>query len=429
MSINNGHFSRSVSIIGCGYTPLGDVLKTPEMLGMTERELFAWAAIEAMEDANIEAKDIDAFYFGQVGPNLFANQCASSGGIGEWIGMRGKPSISHDEACSTFNMGLQLAVQAVASGVYDVVLAGTSNAAQSHFPLGYPPHLREKNPDFMFELESLVDDAAYCLPGNNMFSILDGGAVSYAQKYNVSFEDLRKAMNQAAIIARWNAVHNPKATYSKQTYEEEAKSKGFATVEDYFNSPFNPPIAVVQHLFHSTLVCDGGGAVIVCPTDKAKDYTKYPVEIIGMGESSMIGNHVFGTPFEIDRLAFERAYRMANIHDPYTEIDYMSIHDCSAQHYFTTTEAGGYFKPGEGWKAVLEGRIAHDGDKPVNTSGGRLSAGHTLSGPGGVEFTEAVGQMRGINGDRQMPKPPKVCVVQGYGGGWNSNVVVLKRSF
>ena len=189
MSINNGHFSRSVSIIGCGYTPLGDVLKTPEMLGMTERELFTWAAIEAMEDANIEAKDIDAFYFGQVGPSLFANQCASSGGIGEWIGMRGKPSISHDEACSTFNMGLQLAVQAVASGVYDVVLAGTSNAAQSHFPLGYPPHLREKNPDFMFELESLVDDAAYCLPGNNMFSILDGGAVSYAQKYNVSFEE------------------------------------------------------------------------------------------------------------------------------------------------------------------------------------------------------------------------------------------------
>ncbi len=62
MITNIGELKRSVSIIGVGCTPFGNVLQTPQIKDLTERELFAWASLEAMEDAGLEAKDIDTFY-------------------------------------------------------------------------------------------------------------------------------------------------------------------------------------------------------------------------------------------------------------------------------------------------------------------------------------------------------------------------------
>ncbi|MBE0685756.1 MAG: thiolase family protein, partial [Anaerolineaceae bacterium] len=426
MNNKKGYLGRSVSIIGVGYTPMGNVRKSPEILDMTERELFSWAAIEAMEDAGIEAKEIDAFYVGQTGPARFANQLATSTGLADWIGMRNKPSISHDEACSTANVGLQLAVMAVASGVYDMVLSGGTAVNQGKFDLGSLPHMREEFDDLWFTMNALANDPAYLYPGSGMLTPLDAAAVSYAKKYGVSFDQLTKAMNQAAIIARKNAVNNPKAIFALQTYEEEASSLGFSSAEEYFNSPYNPPLGVLQRFKHTSPVADGASALIVCSTDKAKQIVKEPIEIIGMGASTSFGNQLVGTPFKGEVQAFEQAYQMANITDPYKEVEYMAIHDCSAQHYFTTTEAGGYFKPGEGWKAVLDGKTAHDGEKPVNTTGGRLSCGHPLAGAAGIEIAEAVGQMKGINGPRQMPKPPKVSAIQCYGGGYHVNVTVLR---
>ena len=118
---------------------------------------------------------------------------------------------------------------------------------------------------------------------------------------------------------------------------------------------------------------------------------------------------------------------MANITDPYTEVDYMGIHGCCAQNYFTVTEAAGYFKPGEAWKAILEDRMTSDGDKPVDTSGGRLGIGHPVAGAGGIEVAEAVYQMRGKGSSNPMKTQPEVSVIQCYGGGYHVNVSVLRR--
>ena len=123
--------ARSVAIAGVGYTPMGNVQRHDEIRDFTERELFAMAAIEAMEDAGLEAREIDAFYVGQVASARFTNQMSGSTALADWIGMRNKPSISHDEACATSNIGLHLAVMAVASGAYDIVLTGGTNVNAS----------------------------------------------------------------------------------------------------------------------------------------------------------------------------------------------------------------------------------------------------------------------------------------------------------
>ena len=54
---------------------------------------------------------------------------------------------------------------------------------------------------------------------------------------------------------------------------------------------------------------------------------------------------------------------------------------------------------GEGWKYVLDGRIAYDGDKPMNTNGGRTSYGHAFGASGMADVFEAVTQMRGEAGE------------------------------
>ena len=46
-----GELARGVSIVGVGCSLFGDLLETPELKGMTERELASWATLEAMEDA------------------------------------------------------------------------------------------------------------------------------------------------------------------------------------------------------------------------------------------------------------------------------------------------------------------------------------------------------------------------------------------
>jgi len=428
MKNNVGQFGRSVSIIGVSYTPLGNVMETPEIKDFSERELFSWAALEAMEDAGIEAKDVDAFFIGLVASNYLANQVAVSTVVADWIGMRNKPGFSHEEACSTSHAGLHLAVMAVASGAYDVVLSGGVNINQSKAPLGYPPHLREALPfpELYFAFNAFGDDAAYLYPGSSVFGPLDAAALSYGKKYGLSLDQLSAAMNKAAVISRHNAINNPKCASVKETLEEEATKFGFTDVNEYLNSKYNPPMGTIQRLKYMSATVDGASALIVCPTEMAKKFKQQPIEVIGIGSSVANGYHLMGTPWEFEKVAFEQAYQMANIKDPYKEVGYMGMHDCAAQHYFTISEAGGYFKPGEGWQAVLDGRVAHDGDKPINTSGGRLGLGHPVAGAGGVEVAEAVYQMRGKGSPNPMNKPPEISVVQCYGGGYHVNVSVLR---
>lgn len=83
---NPGKYSRSVSIIGVGAIPFRHTLDTPELNGITEPELFAWGALEAMKDAGIEGKDIDAFIHGQVMSLTHSKTMCPNVFAADWIG-------------------------------------------------------------------------------------------------------------------------------------------------------------------------------------------------------------------------------------------------------------------------------------------------------------------------------------------------------
>ncbi len=427
MITNIGELKRGVSIIGVGCTPFGNVLETPEIKDMTERELFAWAALEAMEDAGVEARDIDAFYIAHCMDETLSHQYAAYAMVADWIGMRNKPGFHHETACSSTNAGLRHAVITVASGLHDIVLSGGIEITNSRPMEGKPAHMREAlSPAELWYRTNYGADQAYWYPGGlSVASICDFCCMAYAKKYGLTLEQIEETLTAAAISNRRNGVRNPLATMAKTEFAEEAKEHGFDDLKEYMKSKYNPRLGTIMRAFHAAIPVDGASALIVCPTDMAKSFTDSPIDVIGFGSSVAIPYHEVEAMWEVEKEAFAQAYKMAKL-NPYRDIDYMHVHDCMVNTHFTVTETGGYFRPGEAWGAIIEGRTAFDGEKPISTTGGRTSMGHAWSASAGAEITEAVRQMREQCGDRQIKPTPEVSVIHNLGHGLHCNVSVLR---
>jgi len=256
-----------------------------------------------------------------------------------------------------------------------------------------------------------------------MPSLVDFPIMKYAKKYGVPLEKLGDALNAAAISNRRNALLNPHATTYKKSFKDEAGDHGFNDVMEYMRSNFNPKIGSIMRAFNGATVVDGASALIVCPTEIAKSFNAHPIEVIGFGSAASVGYHDVD---DLDTAAFTSAYKMAKI-NPYRDIDYMHVHDCLISTHITATEIGGYFRPGESWCAILDGRTGYDGDKPISTTGGRPSLGHAWAASAGAEIAEAVYQMREQAGARQIKPTPEVCVIHNNGHGLHANVSVLRQ--
>ena len=184
--------------------------------------------------------------------------------------------------------------------------------------------------------------------------------------------------------------------------------------------------SIVRARFLGTGV-DAAASLIVCATDIAgKISDRQPIEVAGIATIGTNDTTFCQYPLRSDEILFREAYAMAGITDPYNEVEYMGIHDCPASMVIPVSEAAGYIKPGEAWKYMRDGEMNHDGKKPVNATGGRTQSGHPRSPAFAIEVTEAVSQMRGESGERQISKKPKCSVVWGGGAGYNIGACVLK---
>lgn len=422
-----GKLARSVSILGTGYTPLGDVRSTPEILNFTERELFAMATMEAMEDGNIKAQDIDAYYVAISGPN-YSHMKSAAPFFGDWVGLPDKPCLFHDEGCGSMAFGLEQAVLAVASGAYDCVLTGAVNINSCVPEPGKPPHVRKEfDNDALWSSMASAVDSAYMAPTYGSVGQVEAILVRYMMDNNLTREQIDDMFINYLLCKRREAMMNPKATKAKISFEQEAKMMGFDNPKDYLLSKkFNPPMGTLIRARFLGSVVDGASAIIVCATDKAYQYVDQPIEVAGVSTIGYRDNELCEIPDVVDEKLFSSAYEMAGITDPANQVDYLGVHDCPASMVLPLSEAAGYIPKGEAWKYMMNGEMAFDGEKPINTTGGRTQSGHPRSPAFAIEVDEAVKQMRGVNGPRQMKKRPKVSVVWGGGSGFNSGICVLK---
>jgi acetyl-CoA acetyltransferase len=213
-----------------------------------------------------------------------------------------------------------------------------------------------------------------------------------------------------AVSTRKHAARNPTA-----------QMRTPITVDDVLNSRL---IADPLHLLDCSLVSDGGAAVVVTSAERARDFKQRPVYLLGAGEGHG-HEHIsqarsLTTSAAVD--AGRRAYEMAGLGP--RDVDFAQLYDCFTPVVIIELEDLGFCKKGEGGPFVAAGSIAPGGPLPVNTHGGLLSHCHP-GNPGSMfALTEAVTQLRGDAGERQLVKAD-VALVHGQGGIMSSHCTVI----
>jgi len=230
----------------------------------------------------------------------------------------------------------------------------------------------------------------------------------YMKEYGLTHEQLAYV---AVAQRRW-AAKNPRAMFRDPI-----------TVEDVLASRL---VAYPFHLLECCLVTDGGGALIVTSADRAGDFPRPAVHVLGTGESSetpMISQMADFTESRAFRLAGRAAFAEAGITT--ADVGHLMIYDAFAHVPIYGLEALGFVAKGEGGPFIADGNTEPGGALPLNTNGGGLSYTHTGM-YGMFAILEGVRQVRGEAAAQVAG--PEISVVLGNGGMFaTSGVLVLGR--
>jgi len=157
--------------------------------------------------------------------------------------------------------------------------------------------------------------------------------------------------------------------------------------------------------------------MVLASEKKAALLSEKPVWVLGAGwcngSASLESRDWASLPY-LEKAA-RMAYRQAGIKDPWGEIDFAEIDDTYAYKELQSLEALGVCGFGEAGILLEQGELDPDGAFPVNVSGGSLGVGHLLDGTGLHRALEAVLQLRGEAGARQLDDV-EVGLVQSWRG-------------
>jgi acetyl-CoA acetyltransferase len=232
-----------------------------------------------------------------------------------------------------------------------------------------------------------------------------------AQRHFHEFGTTREQLAQIALTARANAARNPKAIFREPM-----------SLDDYLGARM---ITSPFCLYDCDVPADGSTAVVVSVAEHAAavDHPVARVEAVG---TALRGRPSWDQIEDLTSMAAHdaAAHLWSRTDLRPTDVDVAELYDGFSWLAMAWLEALGFCGRGESGSFVEGGkRIALDGELPLNTNGGQLSAGR-LHGFGFLH--EAVVQLRGEAGDRQVPGDPKVAVVAN-GGGPLAGAVLLTR--
>ena len=168
------------------------------------------------------------------------------------------------------------------------------------------------------------------------------------------------------------------------------------------------------------LVSDAGGALVVTSSDRAKDFPKPPVYVLGTGgalEAGIMSPAGVRDPLrpEFIRTSGEAAFAAAGItHD---DVDHLMVYDAFAHTPIFGLEGLGFVEYGEAGAFIADGNTRPGGSLPMNTSGGGMSYAHT-GAYGMLCMLESVRQVRGEAAAQV--EDIEIAVCHGWGGFWSA---------
>jgi acetyl-CoA acetyltransferase len=232
-----------------------------------------------------------------------------------------------------------------------------------------------------------------------------------AQRHFHEFGTTREQLAGIALAARRHAARNPKAIYREPM-----------TLDDYLAAR---TISTPLCLYDCDVPVDGSTAFVISHVDAARDLRRPPVRFEAVG-TAIHGRPSWDQWEDLTTMALRDAARMMWSRTDLrpADVDVAELYDGFSFIALCWLEALGFCGRGEGGPFVEGGaRIALDGELPLNTHGGQLSGGR-LHGYGFLH--EAVTQLRGDGGERQVPGRPEVAVAAA-GGGPLGGCVLLTR--
>jgi len=371
----------AIAIAGVGETEVGRIP------GVDSIEFHVRAAKAAIADAGIDKSEIDglltsgAFLDDNIRHHII---------ISEHLGLYCKT------LCDTLRTGgqswghgLQLAQWAIESGrCKAVLLVGGDNLASSFGRGGGPAAYTA------YGAHSLEFEIPFGITVPGIYALL---AARHMHEYGTTSEQLAAI----AVACRKHASLNPAA-----------QMRDPITVDDVLASRM---ISTPLRLLDCSLISDGGSAMIVTSLERARDLKGGAVRVLGLGQAQsyyFLGHlaRAVGRPKGEGRFGLTRTVQSVAASDAYGEagvtpsdIDFVQLYDS-----FTITALAqyaelGFCAHGEAGAFVEGGRIELGGELPTNTHGGMLSFAHPGATGGMHHFIEAVRQLRGGCGPRQVP--------------------------
>ena len=412
---------RGVAMVGAGMSAF-NMFKDRD-----SKDLFseAFLSMGNSVDKGLDPSDIDALYIGNFTNDFFAHQSHWGAILSDSLGLVPKPATRIEGACASSALAFREGVFAIASGFYDVVLVGgvedmskgSTETVAEGLALAAIPYERK---------------AGFTFPG-----VFGAIATAYFERYGASRENLM----DITIKSHDNAPLNPKAQYKTTIRDimgskiKRAKEKGGAVPDwsdekDFLRDPIaNPAIAWPMHLFDCCPISDGAACILLVGEELAKHFTDDPLYVAGIGQASGRGLNAADdlTYFEATRYAANEAYEMSGLTP--ADIQFAEVHDCFSIAELLHIEDLGFFKPGEGHKAVADGLTRLDGEKPINTSGGLKCKGHPVGATGAAQLIEVWEQLRHKAGDRSVQiEDLRVGAAHNLGGtGGTCTFTILER--
>ena len=412
---------RQVAIVGAGLSQFGAF---PDK---DSRDLFVEAFQDMMEtmDQPFDIDDIECAYIGNYSSDLFETQGHTAPIVADWLGMTPIPITRIENACASSGSALREGVMAIASGMYDIVLVGGMEK-MTNLPT-----------EGVTDVLASAADGLYEVPAGLTFPGIFGAiAKAHMDRYETNLDHLLKV----GIKNHQNGALNPKAQFNVtiQNMMERRKARAeqrgqpvpdWQTELDFLHDEqANPWIAWPLRLYDCAPITDGASCILLVSQEIAHNFTDRPVSLAGFGQASGKPLHDADelTSLSAAKEAARQAYEMAGITSD--DVDLAEVHDCFTIAEIVASEDLGFFAPGEGPRAVDEGRTALDGDRPINTSGGLKSKGHPVGASGVGQVVEIYHQLRGEAGERQAKKSKlDVGLTHNVGGTGGTCVVNVLR--
>ena len=355
-------------------------------------EIFCQAGQEAL--AASQAERVEAIYIGSMNPEEFTGESNIASQIAEALGLTGIPALRVETASSAGAAALQAGFQAIASGYYRRVLV-LGGEKMTHLSTSATTRI----------LAEVIDkQERQC--GATMPALAAMITEKYRQKFRLSQSRLESILCSVALKNHLNGSRNSLAQFQKAI-----------TREAYLASKF---IATPLRLYDCAPITDGAAALVL--TSEKTD-----VRLAGIGQGtgplSLRERDIF-TSFPATRIAAARAYQMAETSPQ--GIDFAEVHDAFTPFEIITSEDLGFFPPGKGGEAAVEGKTALEGPLPINPSGGLKARGHPVGASGLAQVVEVTKRLRG---QTRAKREFKRGLAQSTGGlGTNNFVTILERT-